>query len=139
RALSSEDGPPPEAERSRNEEANDMEPQGSKILTFTNVLPGATAHGWRNNANAEVYRLHAWPRVAPGVAASAEITKISGLVHGSPSERELHFDVMNTGATTIDIDVWGLGWDWSLRDMLDAVRAEFGVPAVGGATVTTQG
>jgi len=35
---------------------------------------------------------------------TAEITKISGVVHGSPSERELHFDVKNTGATTIDID-----------------------------------
>ena len=35
--------------------------------------------------------------------------------------------------------MWGLGWDWSLQDMLGAVRAEFGVPAVGGATITTQG
>ncbi len=113
--------------------------QGFKILTFTDVQPGATAHGWWNNANSEVYRLNAWPKVALGVAASAEITKISSVVHGSPSERELHFYVKNTGATTIDIDVWGLRWDWSLRDMLDAVRAEFGVPAVGGATVTTQG
>jgi D-alanyl-D-alanine carboxypeptidase len=113
--------------------------QGFKILTFTNIQPGATAHGWWNNANSEAYRLNAWPKVAPGVTASAEITKISGVVHGSPSERELHFDVQNTGATTIDIDVWALGWDWSLQDMLDAVRAEFGVPAVGGATVTTLG
>src|SRR5215207_2132338 len=113
--------------------------QGIKIATFTNIQPGATASGWWNNAKSEVYRLNAWPTVAPGVVASAEITKVSGLVHGTPSERELHFDVKNTGATTIDIDVWGLGWDWSLQDMLDAVRAEFGVPAVGGATVTTQG
>jgi len=113
--------------------------QAFKILTLTNLQPGATTHGWWNNANSEIYRLNAWPKVAPGVAASAEITKISGLVHGSPSERELHFDVKNTGATTIDVDVWGLAWDWSLTDMLDAVRAEFGVPAVGGATVTTQG
>ena len=89
--------------------------QGFKILTFTNIQPGATAHGWWNNANSEVYRLNAWPKVAPGVAASAEITKISGLVHGNPSERELHFDVKNTGATTIDVDVWGLAWDWSLH------------------------
>jgi CubicO group peptidase (beta-lactamase class C family) len=113
--------------------------QGFKILTLTNLQPGATAHGWWNNANSEIYRLNAWPKVAPGVAASAEITKISGLVHGRLQERELHFDVKNTGATTIDVDVWGLAWDWSLTDMLDAVRAEFGVPAVGGATVTTQG
>ncbi len=113
--------------------------QGFKILTFTDVQPGATAHGWWNNANSEVYRLNAWPKVAPGVAASAEITKISSVVHGSPSECELHFYVKNTGATKIDIDVWGLRWDWSLWDMLDAVRAEFGVPAVGGATVTPQG
>src|SRR5215212_2874233 len=106
--------------------------QGFKLLTFTNVQPGATAHGWWNNANNEIYRLNAWPKVAPGVAASAEITKISGLVHGTPSERELHFDVKNTGATTIDIDVWGLGWDWSLQDMLSAVRAEFAVLAQKG-------
>ncbi len=113
--------------------------QGFKIGTLTNVQPGATAHGWWNNANNEIYRLNAWPKVAPGVTASAEITTISGVVHGSPSERELHFDVKNTGATTIDVDVWAVGWDWSLTDMLEAVRAEFGVPAVGGATVTTQG
>lgn len=61
--------------------------QGFKILTFTDIQPGATAHGWWNNANSEVYRLNAWPKVAPGVAASAEITKISSVVHGSPSER----------------------------------------------------
>ena len=52
--------------------------QGFKVLTFTNLQPGATAHGWWNNANSEIYRLNAWPNVAPGVAASAEITKISG-------------------------------------------------------------
>jgi D-alanyl-D-alanine carboxypeptidase len=113
--------------------------QGIKILTFTNVQPGATVHSWWNNANSEVYRLNAWPKVAPGVTASAEIVTTSGVVHGSQSERELHFDVKNTGATVIDIDVWALAWNWSLQDMLDAVRAEFGVPAVGGATVTTQG
>ncbi|HEX5886099.1 MAG TPA: serine hydrolase [Pyrinomonadaceae bacterium] len=113
--------------------------QGVKILTFTNVQPGATVHGWWNNANSEVYRLNAWPNVAAGVNASAEITAINGKVHGNPSERELHFDVKNTGATAIDIDVWALAWNWSLQDMLDSVRAEFGVPALGGATVTAQG
>ena len=76
--------------------------QGVKILTFTNVQPGATVHGWWNNANSEVYRLNAWPNVAAGVNASAEITAINGKVHGNPSERELHFDVKNTGATAID-------------------------------------
>src|SRR6266508_1055097 len=112
---------------------------GQKLVTLSQVAPGATVGSKWNNATAEVYSLHAWPVVSAGVDASAEITKTSFVVHGSPSERELHFDVKNTGATTIDIDVWGLGWDWSLRDMLDAVRAEFGVPAVGGATGTTQG
>ena len=110
-----------------------------KIITLTDVQPGATAHAWWNNANSEVYRLNAWPKVAPGVNASAEITDISSRVHGTPSERELHFDVKNTGATKIDIDVWALAWDWSIEDMLGSVRAEFGVPAVGGATVTTTG
>ncbi len=117
-----------------------MEPQGAmKLLTFTSVAPGATVHGWWNNANAEVYRLNAWPKVAPGVAASAEITKISSVVHGSPSEREVHFYVKNTGTTTSDIDVWAFRWNWSLWPVLEAVRAEFRVPAVGGATVTNQG
>ena len=113
--------------------------QGFKVCTLTNIQPGATAHSNWNNANSEVYRLNAWPKVAPGVAASAEITRISSLVHGTPSERELQFDVKNTGSTTIDVDVWGLRWDWTLQDMLDSVRAEFGVPAVGGAVVTKAG
>ena len=113
--------------------------QGIKIHTFTNVQPGATANNWWNNANSEVYRLNAWPKVAPGVTASAEIVTTTGKVHGNPSERELHFGVKNTGATAIDIDVWALSWNWSLQDMLDAVCKEFGVPAVGCATVTTQG
>jgi CubicO group peptidase (beta-lactamase class C family) len=117
-----------------------MATQGAfKVVTFSNVQPGATAHGWWNNANSEVYRLNAWPKVAAGVAASAEITDISSRVHGTPSERELHFDVKNTGGTAIDIDVWAFRWDWSLRPTLEAIRAEFGVPAVGGAIVTTQG
>ena len=112
---------------------------GFKVLTFTNVQPGATVHGWWNNANSEVYRLNAWPKVAPGVTASAEITNVRSSVHGSPSERELHFDVKNTGATAIDIDVWGFRWDWSLKAVLEAIRAQFSVPAVGGAIVTRQG
>jgi len=110
-----------------------------KLLTFTNVAPNATVHGWWNNANAEVYRLNAWPNVAPGVTASAEITDISSVVHGSPSERELHFYVKNTGTTTIDIDVWAFWWNWTLKSTLEAVRAQFNVPAVGGAIVTKQG
>ena len=74
--------------------------QGFKILTFTNIQPGATAHGWWNNANSEVYRLNAWPNVLPGVAASAEITKISGVVRPTdnknisalPGPREEEYD-----------------------------------------------
>jgi CubicO group peptidase (beta-lactamase class C family) len=111
----------------------------TKLVTFTNVAPNATVHSRWNNANAEVYRLNAWPKVAPGVAASAEITKTSSVVHGSPSERELHFYVKNTGTTTIDIDVWAFWWNWTLGSTLGAVRAEFNVPAVGGAIVTNQG
>jgi CubicO group peptidase (beta-lactamase class C family) len=110
-----------------------------KLVTFTEVAPNATVHSWWNNANAEVYRLNAWPVVAPGVAASAEITETSSVVHGSPSERELHFYVKNTGTTTIDIDVWAFWWNWTLKATLEAVRAEFNVPAVGGAIVTNQG
>jgi CubicO group peptidase (beta-lactamase class C family) len=110
-----------------------------KLKTFTAVAPKATVHSWWNNANAEVYRLNAWPKVAPGVAASAEITKTMSVVHGSPSERELHFYVKNTGTTTIDIDVWALWWNWTLKSTLGAIRAEFNVPAVGGALVTKQG
>jgi len=85
--------------------------QGFKIRTFTNVQPGATADSWWNNANSEVYRLNAWPKVAPGVTASAEITKISSVVRGSPSERELHYWVKNTGTTQVDIAVWAFWWN----------------------------
>ena len=112
---------------------------GSKFITFDNVAAGATAHGWWNNAKAEMYRLSAWPKVAPGILASAEITQIRSIVHGNPSERELHFWVKNTGTTTIDIDVWGFWWDWALKPVLEDIRSEFNVPAVGGATVTNQG
>jgi CubicO group peptidase (beta-lactamase class C family) len=112
---------------------------GFKVLTLTNVQPGATAHGWWNNANSEVYRLNAWPKVSPGVSASAEITKVQSIVHGNPSERELHFYVKNTGASAVDIDVWGFRWDWSLKVVLEGIRAQFNVPAVGGATVTRRG
>lgn len=108
----------------------------TKLMTFTNVAPQATVSGTWNNANAEMYHLNAWPKVAPGVNASAEITKVGSVVHGIPKERELHFSVKNTGTTTIDIDVWAQWWNWSLRPTLEAIRAEFGVPAVGGAIVT---
>jgi hypothetical protein len=49
--------------------------------------------------------------VAAGVDSSAEITKVSFVVHGNPSERELHYWVKNTGATQIDIDVWAFWWN----------------------------
>jgi CubicO group peptidase (beta-lactamase class C family) len=111
----------------------------TKLITFTGVAPGATASGWWNNASAEVYRLNAWPKVSPGVSASAEITKVSSVVHGSPYEREVHFSVKNTGSTTIDIDVWALTWNWQLQPVLKDVVTKFGVPAVGGAIVTTRG
>lgn len=110
-----------------------------KLLTFTNVAPQATVSSKWNNANSEVYHLNAWPKVAPGVTASAEITKIRSVAHGNPSERELQFSVKNTGTTTIDIDVWAFRWNWSFQPTLEAVRAEFGVPAVGGAIVTKEG
>lgn len=111
----------------------------TKLLTFTKVAPNATVHGWWNNANAEVYRLNAWPKVAPGVDASAEIERTYSLAHGNPSEREVHFFVRNTGATTIDIDVWAFWWNWTLKSALDSIRAQFNVPAVGGAIVTNAG
>jgi CubicO group peptidase (beta-lactamase class C family) len=117
-----------------------MATQGaSKLLTFTNVAPQVTVSGKWNNANAEVYHLNAWPKVAPGVTASAEITKIRSVGHGSPPERDLHFSVKNTGTTTIDIDVWAFWWNMPFRQTLEDVRKEFGVPAVGGATVTKEG
>ena len=112
---------------------------GSKFITFDNVAAGATAHGWWNNAKAEMYRLSAWPKVAAGISASAEITQIKSIVHGNPSERELHFWVKNTGTTTIDIDVWGFWWDWALKPVLEDIRSEFNAPAVGAAIVTNQG
>ena len=112
---------------------------GTKFITFDNVAAGATAHGWWNNATAEMYRLSAWPKVAAGISASAEITQIRSIVHGNPSERELHFWVKNTGTTTIDIDVWGFWWDWALKPVLEDIRSEFNTPAVGGAIVTNQG
>ena len=111
----------------------------TKLLTFTNVAPNATVSGQWNNANAEVYRLNAWPKVAPGVSASAEITKVDSVVVGNPSERKLVFSVMNTGTTTIDIEVWAFWWNWTLAATLEAVRAEFNVPALGGAIATPQG
>jgi CubicO group peptidase (beta-lactamase class C family) len=61
------------------------------------------------------------------------------VAHGSPSERELHFSVKNTGTTTIDIDVWAFWWNLPFAQTLKDVRKEFDVPAVGGAIVTKEG
>ena len=84
---------------------------GQKLVTLSQVAPGATVGSHWNNANAEVYNLHAWPVVGAGVDASAEITKTSFVVHGNPSERELHFWVKNTGTTQVDIAVWAFWWN----------------------------
>jgi hypothetical protein len=84
---------------------------GQKLTTLTQVAPGATVSSKWNNANAEVYSLHVWPVVTPGANASAEITKISYVVHGNPSERELHYSVKNTGTTQADIAVWAFWWN----------------------------
>lgn len=84
---------------------------GLKLGTLSQVAPGATSGGVWNNANAEVYSLHAWPAVPVGATASAEVTKISFVVHGNPSERELHFWVKNTGTSKADIDVWAFWWN----------------------------
>src|SRR5262249_51713327 len=51
------------------------------------------------------------------------------------SERKLFFSVKNTGATTIDIDVWAFWWNRSIEN----VRADWKVPAVGAAIVTNKG
>jgi hypothetical protein len=83
---------------------------GLKFGTLTQVAPGATEHYHWNNANKNVYSLHAWPVVPAGVDASAEITRISFVVHGNPSERELHYWVKNTGTAQVDIDVWAFWW-----------------------------
>jgi hypothetical protein len=72
----------------------------TKLITFSGVKAGASASAWWNNASAEVYRLNAWPKVAPGVDASAEITQVRSVVHNTPSEKEVHFSVKNTGMTT---------------------------------------
>lgn len=61
---------------------------GQKFGTLSQVAPGETRGSKWNNANAEVYSLHAWPVVSAGVNASVEITKTSFIVHGNPSERE---------------------------------------------------
>jgi hypothetical protein len=84
---------------------------GQKLVTLSQVAPGATVGSKWNNANAEVYSLHAWPVVSAGVNASAEIAKTSFVVHGNPSERELHFWVKNTGTTQVDIAVWAFWWN----------------------------
>ena len=84
---------------------------GQKLLTLSQVAPGATVGSKSNNANKEVYSLHAWPVVSAGVTASAEITKTSFVIQGNPSERELHFWVKNTGTAQVDIDVWAFWWN----------------------------
>jgi hypothetical protein len=84
---------------------------GLKFGTFTQVAPGATVSSKWNNANAEVYSLQVWPVVPSGVDASAEVTKIKYVVHGNPSERELHYWVKNTGTTPVDIAVWAFWWN----------------------------
>ncbi len=84
---------------------------GQKLTTLTGLAPGATVHRHWNNATAEVYSLQAWPVVAAGVAASAEITKMSFQVHGNPSERELHYWVKNTGSTAADVEIWAFWWN----------------------------
>lgn len=84
---------------------------GLKLGTLSQVAPGATVKRKWNNANAEVYSLHAWPVVSAGVDASAEITRISFVVHGNPSERELHYWVKNTGQKQADIAVWAFWWN----------------------------
>lgn len=84
---------------------------GQKLVTLTQIAPGATVNRIWNNANSEVYCLNAWPVVVAGASGSAEITKMSYVVHGTPSERELHYSVKNTGSTTINIDVWAFKWN----------------------------
>jgi hypothetical protein len=87
-----------------------------KLATLTSVAPGAIVNLVWNNARSEIYRLNAWPVVAPGVTGMAEIANVRSLVHGSPSERELHYSVKNTGTTTINIDVWAFRWDTPFGD-----------------------
>jgi hypothetical protein len=84
---------------------------GQKIGTITQLSPGTSINKLWNNANAESYSLTAWPVVVPGASASAEITKITHVVHGNPSERELHYTLKNTGSTTINVDVWAFWWN----------------------------
>lgn len=84
---------------------------GVKLATLKGVAPGAMASGKWNNANAEIYSLNAWPVVVPGKKGSAKVTDVTFLQHGNPQERELHFAVKNTGASTIDIEVWATWWN----------------------------
>jgi hypothetical protein len=84
---------------------------GLKLGTLKQVAPGATISSTWNNANSEVYSLQAWPVVAAGVDASAEVTKMRFVVHGNPSERELQYWVKNTGSSKVDIDVWAFRWN----------------------------
>jgi len=84
---------------------------GLKLTTLTQIAPGATVNLIWNNANWEVHCLNAWPVVVTGASAAAEITKMTYVVHGNPSERELHYSVKNTGTTTTNIDVWAFWWN----------------------------
>ncbi len=111
----------------------------TKLITFTKVQPGATAGAAWNNAFGDVYHLNAWPKVAPGVTGSAELVQVKTVIKADPVEKELHFTVKNTGSTVIDIDVWAFWWAWPIGAALEAIRADFNVPALGGAIVTTGG
>lgn len=84
---------------------------GVKLTTLSGVDPGESKSMIWNNATYEVYSLQVWPVVAPGVQASAEVTKVSYVVHGKPQERELHYTVKNTGSTKVDIAVWAFRWN----------------------------
>jgi hypothetical protein len=84
---------------------------GLKLTTIDALAPGSTKSKTWNNANAEVYSLQAWPVVAAGVGASAEIINVRYVVHNNPQERELHYTVKNTGTTTADIAVWAFWWN----------------------------
>ena len=75
------------------------------------LAPGARVGRKWNNATADVYSLPAWAVVSAGVDASAEITNTSFVVHGNPSERELHLWVKITGTTLVDIAVWAFWWN----------------------------
>jgi hypothetical protein len=83
---------------------------GHKIQTLNQMAPGATVtSAWR--VAAEVTCLNAWPVVVAGATGSAEITKITYLKKGNPSERFIEYTVKNTGTTTINVNVWEFWWN----------------------------